>query len=167
MIFFTITIAAFVVVKRPFTGCLDNFTLAFTSICYSVVLILFLVLHNNTGGLSPKDRHNKLGLACVILIVAIGVVNLLLALYKMIETIIEFIKETIAKFKTKIKVPIYVESQEELKINFKIPKSKNMTTEQGLRDFDIRQAGDLDKLANDVDTSKLIANHRSETLRQK
>ena len=114
--------------KRPLSGCFDNFTLGFTYLCYSVILVLFLVLERDSGDISPKDRHNKLGLACVILILTIVLVNLAFSLLGTLQQVIDIIKLIRAKCKGKPKKSIEVESPEEVKLKLKKTRLANMST---------------------------------------
>lgn len=103
MLLFTLIIGVFIVARRPFESCFENFAVASTNIFYSILLILYIVLHKSTH-LSSKDRQNKIGMTCVILIVAIVAVNLFLALYKLVILIVEMVKKARAKSKVRSRV---------------------------------------------------------------
>jgi hypothetical protein len=79
--------AMFLIIRRPFDGCVQNATLIINNVCYTVVLILFLVIERNKN-MGPGERYYKLGVPCVVFILIIVLINLAVAVYTVIALVI-------------------------------------------------------------------------------
>ena len=78
----------FILVRIPFDGWVQNTTLIINNLCYTVVLVLFLVIEKNKS-LGPKERHYKLGTPCVVFIIIIVMINLAVAVFTIVALIVE------------------------------------------------------------------------------
>lgn len=87
IIILTIFIAGFIVVRRPFDSWLENTTLVINNICYSVVLVLFLIIEKNNS-FTSKEKYNKLGTPTVVFIIIILMINVCVALFTIVSLVI-------------------------------------------------------------------------------
>ena len=88
IILLTLMIAVFILVKRPFNSWVQNTALMISNLCYTVVLILFMVIEKNKI-ISPGERYHKLGTPCVVFIIIIVMINLAVAIFTIIALIVE------------------------------------------------------------------------------
>ena len=64
----------FILIRRPFDNWIENTTLIISNLCYTVVLILFLIVDTKTS-LTPAERYHNLGTPIVGFIIAIIVIT--------------------------------------------------------------------------------------------
>ena len=81
----------FILIRRPFDNWIENTTLIISNLCYTVVLILFLIVDTKTS-LTPAERYHNLGTPIVGFIIAIIVINLTVAIITIITIVAEACK---------------------------------------------------------------------------
>ena len=77
--------AIFILVRKPFEGWIENTTLIFSNLCYTAILVIYLLIEKDNLG--PKEKYSRLGTPCVILIIIVLLINLIVAIITMISII--------------------------------------------------------------------------------
>lgn len=92
IMFLDLAITIFVILKKPLKSSFENFILASTSVLYTLVLAIFILLQTESI-FNQEDSHKKLGLGCCILIGIILLINISAAIFKICLTIYLFVKK--------------------------------------------------------------------------
>ena len=100
IILLTLLIASFVLVRKPFEGWIENATLILNNVCYTGILIIFLLIEKDNLG--PKEKYNRLGTPCVIMIIIVLLINLIVAIITMISLVVQACKKARARSLTKV-----------------------------------------------------------------
>lgn len=85
IILILLVICAFVSYKRPFKNSFANWTLFFNNFSYIIILVLFYIIDSQSTSMTQKERYQKLGFPCVIMICLTLVINLLIGIVTMID----------------------------------------------------------------------------------
>ena len=70
--------------KIPYIKKCENIHNIFTNLFYMIILTLFLVMEKNKS-MDQKEKHNKLGVTCVVVIIIILLTNAFMAIFELIQ----------------------------------------------------------------------------------